>query len=168
MPANSVPVPENNRGLITGLPSGVNYACIKRFFLMLPPWMTTLTWMTAPTAENATWRRFAGKTFRTVDRLLCQREVALAQQPIDETEAERPMVTALRGLWIQQLLDDAQRRTTGNRWVVTRLAPAPGSASTARSVTLVEAWTLEGRRLRLLERRTIAPTVKDWAGDRVN
>jgi len=90
MPANSVPVPEDRRGPITGLPSGIDYACIKRFFLMLPPWMTTLTWLAAPTAEAATWRSFAGKTFRTVDRLLCQREAALAQPTTDATEGRAP------------------------------------------------------------------------------
>jgi len=119
VPANSVPVPEDRPGPIIGLPFGVDYACIKRFFLMLPPWMITQTWMSAPTAGNATWRGFAGKTFRTVDRLLCQREAAVAQQPTDETEAERRTVTALRGLWIQQLLDEFRRPLAKSLWVVT-------------------------------------------------
>jgi hypothetical protein len=165
---DSVPVPEDRRGPITGLPSGVDYACIKRFFLMLPPWMTTLTWLAAPTAEEATWRSFAGKTFRTVDRLLCQREAALAQPTTEETEAERRTVTALRGYWIQQLLDELRRSPAGSLWIGTRQIRVPGPASTTRSVTLVEAWTLEEKRLRLLELRPIAPTAKRWAGERVN
>ena len=168
MPANSIPVPEDSRGPITGLPSGVDYACIKRFFLMLPPWMITQTWMSAPTAGDATWRGFAGKTFRTVDRLLGQREAVLTQQPTDETESERTTVTALRGLWIQQLRDELQRSPTGSLWVVTRMISVPGPASRTHSVMNVEAWTFEGRRLRLLEHRTIVPTGKRWRGDRVN
>ena len=100
---------------------------------MLPPWMTTLTWMSAPTAGDATWHGFAGKTFRTVDRRLCQREVALAQQPTNETDAERMTVTALRGLWIQQLLDELRRSPMGSLWVVTRMISVPGPASTTHS-----------------------------------
>src|SRR6267142_728416 len=49
-------------------PSGVDYACIKRFSLELPPWMTTLAWMAAPMAEDAEWRGFAGKSFRVAQR----------------------------------------------------------------------------------------------------
>ncbi len=168
MPVNSVSVPEDHHGPIIGLPSGVDYECVKRFFLMLPPWMTTLTWMTTPPAEEATWHSFAGKTFRTVDRLLCQRQAALAQQPNDETEAERRTVAALRGLWIQQLLDELRRPLARSLWIVTRMISVPGPASTTHSVTSVDAWTIEGRRLRLLEHHTIAPTVKHWGGDRVN
>src|SRR2546430_1113459 len=90
MAANSAAVPEDRRGPVTGLPSGVDYTCVKRFFLELPSWMTTLAWMAAPTAEDPAWRGFAGKTFRTVDRLLRQRETALAQKPPEEVaEAHR-------------------------------------------------------------------------------
>src|SRR6266478_7903931 len=117
MPANSAAVPEDRRGPITGLPSGVDYTCIKRFFLELPPWMTTLAWMAAPTAEDPAWRGFAGKTFRTVDRLLRRREAALAQRPPDEFAEAHPTVTALRAQWIHQLLDEL-RRTAGSLWVV--------------------------------------------------
>src|SRR5881397_3453228 len=111
MPANSAAVPEDRRGPITGLPSGVDYACIKRFFLEMPPWMTTLAWMAAPTAEDAAWRGFAGKTFRMVDRLLRQREAALAQRPPHEVAGTHRTVTALRGQWIHQLLAELRRRT---------------------------------------------------------
>src|SRR5262249_60143613 len=96
---------------------------------MLPPWMTTQTWMVTPTARDATWRGFAGKTFQTVDRLLCHREAALAQQPTEETEAERRTVTALRGLWIQQLLDELRRSPAGRPWARTRMISVPGPAS---------------------------------------
>jgi len=166
--ANSVPVPEDHRGPIAGLPAGVDYACIKRLFLMLPPWMITQTWMVTPTARDAIWRGFAGKTFRTVDRLLCQREAVLTQQPTDETESERRTVTALRGLWIQQLRDELQRSPKGSLWVVTRMISVPGPASTTHSVMNVEAWAFEGRRLRLLEHRTIGPMEQHWRRDRVN
>jgi hypothetical protein len=167
MAANSAAVPEDRRGPITGLPSGVDYTCIKRFFLELPPWMTTLAWMTAPTAEDPAWRGFAGKTFRTVDRLLRQREAALAQRPPDEVAEAHRTVTALRAQWIHQLLDELRRRTAGSLWVVARLRRRPGPGLT-RSVTHVEAWTFARTRLRLLERRTIAPAVKHWHGDRVD
>lgn len=50
---------------------------------------------------------------------------------------------------------------------MTRLARSPGRAPSRRTVTHVEVWSLEGARLWLLERRTIAPAVKRWAGDRV-
>ena len=168
MAANSAAVPEDRRGPITGLPSGVDYTCIKRFFLELPPWMTTLAWMAAPTAEDPAWRGFAGKTFRTVDRLLRQREAALAQKPPDEVAEAHRTATALRGQWIHQLLDELPRRMAGSLWVVTRLTRGPGPALTTRSVTYVEAWTLERARLRLLKRRTIASSLKHWNGDRVD
>ena len=172
MAANSAAVPEDRRGPVTGLPSGVDYTCVKRFFLELPSWMTTLAWMAAPTAEDPAWRGFAGKTFRTVDRLLRQRETALAQRPPDEVAEAHRTVTALRGQWIHQLLDELPRRTAGSLWVVTRLTRNPGPARTTRSVTHVEVCTLERTRertrLRLLERRTIAPSVKHWNGDRVD
>lgn len=96
MPATSTADPNDRRGPIAGLPSGVDYACIKLFFLELPPWMTTLTWMVVPSAADPAWRGFAGKTFRTVDRLLSRREVALTQRPADRGVAHRT-VTALRG-----------------------------------------------------------------------
>jgi len=142
--------------------------CIKRFLLELPPWMTALAWMAAPKAEDPAWRGFDGKTFRAVDRLLRQREAALAQRPPNEVAEARRTVTALRGQWIHQLLDELPRRTAGSLWVVTCLMRGPGPARTTRSVTHVEAWTLERTRLRLLERRTIAPAVKHWNGDRVD
>src|SRR5262249_34032767 len=75
--ANSVPVPEDHRGPIAGLPAGVDYACIKSLFLMLPPWMTTPTWIGTPTARDATWRGFAGKTFQTADPPLFHPPAAL-------------------------------------------------------------------------------------------
>ena len=168
MAANSAAVPEDRRGPITGLPSGVDYTCIKRFFFELPPWMTTLAWMAAPTAEDPAWRGFAGKTFRTVDRLLRRREAALAQRPPDEVAEARRTVTALRGQWIHQLLAELPRRTAGSLWVVTRLTRDPRPGRTTRAVTHVEAWTFERTRLRLLERRTIAPALKHGHGDRVD
>ena len=168
MVANSAAMPEDRRGPITGLPSGVDYSRIKRFSLELPPWMTTLAWMAAPTAEDAAWRSFAGKMFRTVDRLLRQREAALAQRPPAEVGEAHRTVTALRGQWIHQLLDELPSRTAGSLWVVARLTRGPRPALTTRTVTHVEAWTLERTRLRLLERRTIAPAVKHWNGDRVD
>jgi len=131
-------------------------------------WITTLAWMAAPTAEAAGWHGFAGKTFRAVDRLLRQREAALAQRPPDEVAEAHRTVTALRGQWIHQLLAELPRRTAGSLWIVTRLTRDPRPRRTTRSVAHVEAWTFERTRLRLLERRTIAPAVKPWKGDRVD
>jgi len=168
MPTNPAARPETRRGPIPGLPSSVDYTCVKRFFLELPPWMTTLAWMAAPTAEDPAWRGFAGKTFRAVDRLLRQREAALAQRPHDEVAAAPRTVTALRGQWIHQLLAELPRRTARSLWIVTRLTRDPRPARTTRSVTHVEAWTFERTRPRLLERRTIAPAMKHWNGDRVD
>src|SRR2546422_8656174 len=125
MAANSAAVPEDRRGPITGLPSGVDYTCIKRFFFELPPWMTTLAWMAAPTAEDPAWRGFAGKTFRTVDRLLRRREAALAQRPPDEVAEARRTVPALRGQWIQQGLDELRRPPAGCLWGCTPLNRNP-------------------------------------------
>src|SRR5207302_8549018 len=103
----------------------------------------------------------------TVDRLLRQRETALAQRPPDEVAEAHRTVTALRGQWIHQLLDELPRRTAGSLWVVTRLTRNPGPARTTRYVTHIEVWTLERTRLRLLDRRTIAPSVKHSHSDRV-
>src|SRR3989442_3949755 len=113
MAATSAAVPEDRRGPITGLPSGVDYTCIKRFFFELPPWMTTLAWMAAPTAEDPAWRGFAGKTFRTVDRLLRQREAALAQRAPDEFAEAHPTVTALLAQSVHQLLDELRLTAAG-------------------------------------------------------
>jgi hypothetical protein len=124
--------------------------------------------MAAPTAEDPAWRAFAGKTFRAVDRLLRQREAALAQRPPAEAAEAHRTVTALRGQWIHQLLDELPRRTAGSLWVVTSLTRSPVPARRTRAMTHVEAWTVERKRLRLLERRTIAPAVKHWKGDRVD
>jgi len=166
MPADLTTGIEDRRGAIASLPSNVHYACIKRFLLELPSPVTTLASMAAPTAHDAAWRAFAGKTFRTVDRLLRQREATLARRPTDEAEARRT-VTALRGQWIQQLLAELLWHTTGRLWVASSLTRGPGP-TVSRSVAHVEAWTLKGKRPRLLERRTIAPTVKHWAGDSVD
>jgi hypothetical protein len=168
MPANSAATHEDRRGPVPGLPSDVDYACIKRFFLGLPSGMTTLAWVAASSAEDPAWRAFAGKTFRTVDRLLRQREAALAQKPPEQAAEARQTVTALRGQWIHQLLEELARRTAGSLWVVTRLTRGLGPARTTRSVTHVEAWTFERTHPRLLERRTIASAVKHWNGDRVD
>jgi len=98
--------------------------------------MTTLAWMAAPTAEDPAWRGFAGKTFRTVDRLLHQREAALAQRPPDEGSRRRAERSRrFRGQWIHQLLDELPRRTAGSLWVVTRFTRGPGPARTTRAVT---------------------------------
>jgi len=167
MPADLATGIEDRRGAIAPLPSNVHYACIKRFLLELPSPMTTLPLMAAPTAHDAAWRALAGKTFRTVDRLLRQREAELAQRPIDESEARRT-VTALRGQWIHHLLAELLGHTTGRLWVTTRLTRGRGPKLSMRSVAHVEVWTLKGKGPRLLERRTIAPTVKHWAGDSVD
>jgi hypothetical protein len=160
--------PEAIRALIEGLPSGIDYTCIKRFFLELPPWMTTWTWMAAPMAEDPAWRSFAGKTFRTIDRLLSRRETALAQRPDDLTEKERRTIRGLRGQWVHQLLGELPFRPSGSLWVVTRRTRVQGPEPKTRSLTHIEAWTVEGTRLRLLERRTVAPEVKHWNGDTVD
>jgi len=167
MPADLATGIEDRRGAIAPLPSNVHYACIKRFLLELPSPMTTLPLMAAPTAHDAAWRALAGKTFRTVDRLLRQREAALAQRPIDESEARRT-VTALRGQWIHHLLAELLWHATGRLWVATRLTRGRGPKLSMRSVAHVEVWTLKGKGPRLLERRTIVPTVKHWAGDSVD
>src|SRR5262245_35806204 len=164
MPANSSAQPEDRRGPIPGLPAGIDYSCIKHFFLELPPWMITQTLLAAPTAEPAMWRSFAGKTFRTVDRQLRQREAALAQRPVDQTEVARHTLAALRGQWIHQLLDELPGRTAGSLWLVARVTRGPEPALTGRSFTQIEAWTLKGTRPQLLERRAIAPAVKHWGG----
>jgi len=74
MAANSAAVSEDRRGPITGCHPALTTRASSAFFFELPPWMTTLAWMAAPTAEDPAWRGFAGKTFRTVDRLLRRRE----------------------------------------------------------------------------------------------
>ncbi len=101
-----------------------------------------------------------------LDRLLSQQEAALAKCPIEET-ATRQTVTALRGQWIHQLLTELVWHTTRSLWIATSLRPGLRPVST-RSVAHVEIWTLNGKRPRLLARRAIAPTVKHWAGDRVD
>ena len=126
-----------------------------------PRWSRWSRWP-APTAQDAAWRGFAGKTFETVDRLLRQQEAALARSPTDET-AMHQMVTALRGQWIHQLLGELPSLTTRNLWVATRLTPGPEPAEAH-----IEVWTLQGRRPRLLESRSISPTAKDLDGDRVH
>jgi hypothetical protein len=147
---------------------GVDYTRVGCFFLELPSSMTTLTWRAAPTAEDPALRSFAGKTFRTIDRLLSQREAALAHRPDGGAEEERRAITALRGQWVHQLLDQLPFRQTGSLWVVIRRTASHGPKRTTRSVTHVEAWTLEGEGLRLVERRTIGPRVKRWTPNTVD
>src|SRR5207244_3617545 len=108
-------------------------------------------------AEDSTWRSFARKTFRTIDRLLSRREAALAERSDDVAEKERRTITALRGQWVHQLLDELPLRQAGSLWVVRRITYGRQPTRTTRSVAHIEAWTLEGTRLRLVKRRTVAP-----------
>jgi len=60
---------------------------------------------------------FARKDVSAVDRLLRRCEAALAQRPPDEVAEAHRTVTALRGQWIHQLLDElrvAQRGASGS------------------------------------------------------
>jgi len=63
MPAHSAPGSEDRRGPIAGLPSGVDYECIKSFSLELPPAMVTLVSMARADGPRCGVARLRRKDF---------------------------------------------------------------------------------------------------------